>query len=64
MNSALYFQRFLIYKIKSVAMGKMHFFSAFKTNLDYIWCKFSIMIKRIYARTAHFYGDIWDKFSE
>ena len=36
----------------------------FGKYLHYIWCKFSIMMKKNDAGTAHYKGAIWDKFSE
>ena len=34
----------------------------FGTNLHYIWCKFSIIIKINGTETAPYYGAIWDEF--
>ena len=35
----------------------------FGTKMLYIFCKFSIIIKRIYAETTSSKGAIWDDFS-
>ena len=34
------------------------------TNLQHIWCKFSIITQKIDAETAPFIGAIWDEISE
>ena len=38
--------------------GNAHFWE----NLHRIWCKFSTIIKQIYAQRSPFIGAIWDEF--
>ena len=45
-------------------MQNINFLVLFETNMHHIWCKFNIIIKYIYARTAPSNGAIWDEFSD
>ena len=40
----------------------LHQISSLVQKTHYIWCKFSVIIKRIYARTAPTVAN-WDEFS-